>query len=443
MKLLFSRNQTIFFIVIFFVAFIFVRPVSVDANPDIERLRQEIEDRNSRLSEIEAEIANYESSLREVGAERQSLEQAIRQLELERSRVQADVQATQNRIDTANLTIKQLAIKISKTEESIDRILNGLAESIRRDYQASDDSMVLVMLRNGNMSDFWSELDMLATVRSSMSKQAEALQKLRIDLIEQQETAEIARQKLTELRKRYDDQNQVLVNNRSEQAELLRITQNEEDSYQRMLAERRNARAQIVSEMREFESELRFILDPTTIPQPGTTVFDWPLDNIVITQLFGGTEFAARNASVYGGRAYHPGVDFGSPRGTPIYAPLAGTVRAVGNTDEVPGCYSWGKWTLIDHANGLSTLYAHQDVIGVTPGQRVSTGEIIGYTGNTGFSTGPHLHFTVYVTDAVEVRQFNQIRTTTSCGSATTPVAAIEGYLDPMLYLPPHSAQPR
>jgi murein DD-endopeptidase MepM/ murein hydrolase activator NlpD len=157
---------------------------------------------------------------------------------------------------------------------------------------------------------------------------------------------------------------------------------------------------------------------------------------VVITQLFGGTEFAKQNASVYGGRAYHPGVDFGVPRGTKIFAPLSGTVRAIGDTDLVVGCYSWGKWTLIDHANGLSTLYAHQSLQSVVPGQQVQTGEVIGYSGNTGYSTGPHLHFTVYAKAGVSVRKFNEIKAVTSCGAATTPVAATDAYIDPMVYLP-------
>ena len=189
--------------------------------------------------------------------------------------------------------------------------------------------------------------------------------------------------------------------------------------------------------MRDYESKLKFILDPSTIPTSGTAVFAWPLKNFVITQLFGGTEFATRNAAVYGGRAYHPGIDLGVPRGTAIYAPLSGTVRATGNTDLVTGCFSWGKWTLIDHANGLSTLYAHQDVVSVVAGQSVTTGDLIGYTGNTGYSTGPHLHFTVYAKEGVTVRKFNEVKAVTSCGPATTPISAVDAYLDPMNYLPP------
>ena len=411
--------------------------VAAQTEAEIQRLQQQIDDRNSRLGEIEQEIAEYEAALQEVGSERQSLEQAIRQLELERGRVEADIRRTQNQIDTADLTIDKLTREIRETEESISHLHNGLSENIRAAHQSTDDSFVIILLRNDSLSEFWNELESKQAIRNTMTGRLEELQQLRTELNESQEMTESQREQLVSLRNRYDNQTTLLANNRAEQAELLQATQNEEASYQQLLEERRRAREQIVQEMRDFESELQFILDPTTIPSPGTRVFDWPLDNIRITQLFGGSEFASRNPSVYGGRAYHPGVDFGAPRGTPIYAPLAGVVRAVGNTDLVPGCYSWGKWTLLEHANGLSTLYAHQDVISVSQGQRVSTGEVIGYTGNTGFSTGPHLHFTVYVSEAVSVRQFNEIRTTTSCGSATTPVAATEAYLDPMQYLPP------
>jgi len=128
-------------------------------------------------------------------------------------------------------------------------------------------------------------------------------------------------------------------------------------------------------------------------------------------------------------------MDLGAPVGTKIFAPLTGTVRNIGDTDVVPGCFSWGKWMLIDHPNGLSTMYAHLSQYAATPGQTVKTGDVIGYIGNTGFSTGPHLHFTVYVSEGVQVRQFNQYKSVTSCGSASSPFAAVEAYLDPLDYL--------
>lgn len=412
-------------------------PAGAQNAQEIERLQNEINERNQRLDQIEEEIKEYESALQEVGAERESLEQAIRQLELERSKIQADIRKTQNRIDTADLTIGKLAREIRDTQNSIDNLHEALTYNLQIDSQTNKEPLILALLGRENLSDFWVELDSRQTLQTAITEQVNELQSLQEVLTDKQEATESQKNQLVQLKNQYEDQTAVLANNREEQTELLSATRSEEESYQELLARKRAARDQIIAEMRDFESELQFILDPTTVPQPGSQVFDWPLENIVITQLFGGTEFAKRNASVYAGRAYHPGVDFGAPRGTPIHAPLSGTVRATGNTDAVSGCYSWGKWTLVDHSNGLSTLYAHQDLISVTPGESVKTGEIIGYTGNTGFSTGPHLHFTVYATEAVQVRNFSEIRASTSCAGAKTPTSATEGYLDPLQYLPP------
>ncbi len=410
---------------------------NVFAESEIDKLKNEINTRSNRLAEIEAEIKKFESQLKEVGAEKKTLQSAINQLELERKKVNAEISKTENLITSTDLEINKLVLEISRTEEDIKKTETAIGSIIRAEYKSGEDTLIEILLSHERLSEFWGTFEAHESVRKVMSEKVSELSSFKLLLEEQRNTNQNKRTELSTLKNQYVDQNFVLASNKQEQSKLLEVTKNEEKNYQQLLASKEAAREQIIKEMRDFESKLQFILDPNTVPTPGTRVFDWPLKSIIITQHFGGTEFAARNASVYGGRAYHPGVDFGVPRGTPIYAPLTGTVRATGNTDAVPGCYSWGKWTLIDHANGLSTLYAHQDVISVTPGQKVTTGEIIGYTGNTGYSTGPHLHFTVYAKDGVSVRKFNEIKTVTSCGAATTPVAASDAYIDPMLYLPP------
>lgn len=408
----------------------------VDAQVDIEALQTEIRDRNNRLSEIEKEIAAFESSLKEVGAEKKTLQNAIARLELERGKVVAEIKYTEQKISSTDLEINKLILEINATEDDIAKNEAAIAETIRRIYKTDKVTMIEAMLQNEHLSEFWSNLQTLDRVRNSMNERVANLVELQNTLEDKRDQTTERRGELVDLKNQYSDQSSVLASNKAERNELLVATKNEEANYQTLLKQKQAAREQIVKEMRDFEAKLSFILNPNTIPAAGSRVFDWPIANVVITQYFGGTEFAKRNAGVYGGRAYHPGVDFGVPSGTQIKAPLAGTVRATGNTDAVPGCYSWGKWTLIDHANGLSTLYAHQSVQSVSPGQRVATGEVIGYSGNTGYSTGPHLHFTVYAKDGVSVRKFNEIKAVTSCGAATTPVAATEAYLDPMLYLP-------
>ncbi len=404
---------------------------------ELERLQQDIAERGTRLQEIEAEIAKYQEELKEVGAEKTTLQKAINQLAVERKKVQAEIARTENLIEATDLEISKLLLEIERTEQEIAANESAIAQIIRRQYQEGSDSLVETFLTNERLSEFWSTLEAQESIQSSITEKVLALAELQHTLKAKRTENTERRSDLLSLKVEYAGQNSVLANNQEERNKLLEVTKNEERNYQQLLAQQQQAREQIIKELRDFEAKLQFILDPNTIPAPGTRVFDWPLKSVIITQYFGGTEFARQNASVYAGRAYHPGVDFGAPRGTAIHAPLAGTVRATGNTDLVPGCYSWGKWTLVDHANGLSTLYAHQDVISVTPGQSVSTGDIIGYTGNTGYSTGPHLHFTVYAKSGVTVRKFNEIKTVTSCGPASTPVAATEAYIDPMLYLPP------
>jgi murein DD-endopeptidase MepM/ murein hydrolase activator NlpD len=102
-----------------------------------------------------------------------------------------------------------------------------------------------------------------------------------------------------------------------------------------------------------------------------------------------------------GGAAFHAGLDFRGPYGAPIYAAARGTVRYVGGR---PG---YGKVVEIDHGNGLVTRYAHMSRYASRPGQQVAAGTVIGAIGNTGRSTGPHLHFEVRLHDrALNPRPF-------------------------------------
>ena len=122
--------------------------------------------------------------------------------------------------------------------------------------------------------------------------------------------------------------------------------------------------------------------------------------------------------------------------GTPIKSAQGGIVRDFGNTDAYRGCYSYGKWILVEHFNGLSTLYAHLSLIKVRKEQEVKAGDLIGYSGNTGYSTGPHLHFTVYATKGVKIVRLGDIKTITNCADAHIPVAPFNAYLNPLSYLP-------
>lgn len=97
--------------------------------------------------------------------------------------------------------------------------------------------------------------------------------------------------------------------------------------------------------------------------------------------------------SEYGPRwgSFHAGIDVGAPEGTPIAAAKGGVVISAGSLG------GYGNLVVIDHGGGFSTAYAHQSRIAAREGERVGQGDIIGYVGSTGVSTGNHLHFEVRV----------------------------------------------
>jgi murein DD-endopeptidase MepM/ murein hydrolase activator NlpD len=110
----------------------------------------------------------------------------------------------------------------------------------------------------------------------------------------------------------------------------------------------------------------------------------WPVDGPVVSG------FGPR----FGGSEFHEGIDIAVPSGTPIRAAAAGTVIFTESEAESGG---YGNFTCIDHGGGLSTCYAHQERFAVSAGQRVSQGEVIGYSDCTGHCFGPHVHFEVRI----------------------------------------------
>lgn len=111
-----------------------------------------------------------------------------------------------------------------------------------------------------------------------------------------------------------------------------------------------------------------------------------PLDGLSLT-----SEFGMRTHPVLGGRRQHKGIDLAAPTGTPIYATADGIVGMA------QWYSSYGLYVEIAHGAQLQTRYAHMSRLAVAPGERVRKGDVIGYVGSTGRSTGPHLHYEVRV----------------------------------------------
>ena len=114
-----------------------------------------------------------------------------------------------------------------------------------------------------------------------------------------------------------------------------------------------------------------------------------PVSNKDLNRIASG--FGYRIDPVYKTTKFHAGLDFSAPQGTPIYATANGTITTAGNTGN-----GYGNHVIINHGYGYETLYGHMVRVKVRNGQQVKRGEVIGWVGSTGKSTGPHCHYEVH-----------------------------------------------
>ncbi|MES2135215.1 MAG: peptidoglycan DD-metalloendopeptidase family protein [Patescibacteria group bacterium] len=413
-----------------------------------EEIQIKIAEQNAKIAALEKEIAEYESTLYTIGGEKTTLQGEINRIDVSRKKITATVSVTENKITAANLSLKNLGGAIEDKGKRIENSTETIRQSLRNLYQIGDTTIVEQLLAADEILEAWQEVDRIGQLGIALRKEIVELQTTKESLTVDYSTTEKEKAKLVSLKKQLSDQKILLDQNRKEQETLLAQTKNKESTFQKLLAEKQAAKAQFEKQLNDYEASLKYTLDPNSIPKAGSGVLSFPIDpafmnrcksrsgtfgNIYcLTQYFGNTDFAQSGA--YNGKG-HNGVDFGTPEGTRIVSALGGTVVDTGNTDLYKGCYSYGKWVFVRHENGLSTIYAHLSVISVVKGQSVSTGSLLGYSGKTGYATGPHLHFGVYVSSAAKVIRLGDVKSITKCGSAYMPVAPTEAYLNPMKYL--------
>jgi murein DD-endopeptidase MepM/ murein hydrolase activator NlpD len=391
-------------------------------------LQAKINQHNADIAALEKEIAGYQAQLATAGKQADTLANKIKQLKLTGTKLDADSKLTQDKIDATTLSIQQLSGQIGDKETIIDRNTNAIAASLRQQSEIPNDSIFQSIVKQGSLSELWNEIQSLEDFQTSVRTKTAELRDAKTDLESTKTKTQAAQRDLIALKSQLSDQKQIVVENTKEQNKLLADTKNQQANYSKQLVDRIARKNALEKEIADYESQIKFILDPKTLPKAG--VLSWPLDHIIITQQFGVTADSGR---LYKSGS-HNGTDFGASIGTPVKSMSNGTVVGTGNTDlTCPGA-SFGNWILIKYANGLSSTYGHLSLIKVKAGDKVTVGQVVGYSGNTGYTTGPHLHVSLYAAGAVSIQSFPSA----ACNGRTytMPVAAISGYLDPLYYLP-------
>jgi murein DD-endopeptidase MepM/ murein hydrolase activator NlpD len=423
------KNFRFLFVILIF-AFCILYFTSTSAST-IDELRARIDERNRQIAEIQKEIDKYQEEIDKNVKEADTLKNQIKILETTKKKLTSDIYLTQKQIESTELTLENLGLQIQTKEKEINDKLLTLAEIIRNINDAESVSLVELILSQHQFSDFFGDLEQIENFQKEININLTELKTLKKILEDEEAEQGAQKNQLEKFKSKLVDQKQLVDINKTNKNKLLQETKNKESVYKKLLTDRLAKQQALEEEIREFEDQIRITIDPSSLPSAGSGVLKWPLDSVKITQYFGNTVFATQNPQVYNGKG-HTGLDFRASMGTPVKASLEGIVRQIGDTDTSCRGISYGKWVLIDHPNNLSTLYAHLSLIKVSPGQNVATNQIIGYSGDTGYCTGPHLHFGVFATKGVEIGQIQS----KICGTMIRlPIAPFNSYLNPLSYL--------
>ncbi|MBI4134841.1 MAG: peptidoglycan DD-metalloendopeptidase family protein [Candidatus Sungbacteria bacterium] len=408
----------------------------------VEELQQQIEEKSKEIRALEETAEQYRQTIATTEEEAKTLAAEVKRVNQAIAKLQNDIQLTTKKIQRASLEVKSLATEISKVESDIETRRRHLAEMIRELSITDRDQPLIVLLRDNTLSSFFNRVEALTTLHQEISRIVSELHTFRAQLTGKKTASEDKVRELQRYNVQLSDKRKLQQIQQTEKNRVLTETRSREQAYRELLAENEKRRKALEEEILEFENQLQATIDPTSLPRKISGVLLWPLPTAsrslnqcgysvwaFLTQCFGLTEFA--RAGGYSGKG-HNGIDLRAESGTEIYAAEDGVVRGTGDTDAACRKASYGRWILVDHTNNLATLYAHLSLIKVSAGQRVSRGDLIGYSGQTGYATGPHLHFSVFAKGAVEVGQLRS----RVCGRVMTlPLSAFNGYLNPLDYL--------
>lgn len=423
-----------------FISFILLASLLVGTSPSVvvhaetaEELKNNLDSLSAQIKALNEEIKAYNTKISQTQGEAKTLKEALARLQVRHAGLVKDIAYTRLRINQAEDNILFTKSRIDSTETVLERTKLALAESLRSLVQSEQSvpRYVGALAKGAHLSDAFDTTKRSEDISEAINEKARILMDTKEELSIQKASYEQHKSTLLSLNATLNDQKQLVDQTSKDKNTLLQQTKNKESTYQQLIADRKKKKGELEAEMLDVESKLKTIVDASKLPTAGKGVLQYPLDNVIITQYFGNTPFSSKNPQVYNGSG-HNGIDFGTKVGTPIYSAAAGTVLGTGNTDTACSGVSYGKWVLIKHGNGLSTLYAHLSVIQVNAGDMVTAKQKIGLSGNTGYSTGPHLHFTVYASDAVQITNY----VSKVCGTnMTMPIAPRAGYLNPLSYL--------
>lgn len=327
---------------------------------EYDRLQQEINDKRQEMDSLKNELTQIKNQKADTQKQKNVLDQRNAALQGEINLLEEQIDVTSRSI-SANETLEQHQTEL-------------FHQQIRMEEEQGAVSYWSVLFKATSFSDLVSRIDFINEIVRYNKQVIEDLRQTRQELADDKAALEEQNEALASSKKELEGQ---ISESMRMLAEYVKTEEGKQAEYDAIKAEEEALDGLIAA----AEAKARELgMDEIAGTVGG---YAWPCSSIRwITSMFGG-----RQSPGGIGSTNHKGVDIGTPMGTPVLAAKAGTV-------------TWASWNggygncvIISHGKGNSTLYGHLSGYNVSVGDQVSQGQVIAYSGNTGNSTGPHLHF--------------------------------------------------
>lgn len=358
----------------------------------------EDEDLQNQLSDVQNRMAQESEKKAQAEAVIGSVNDRLYAIQQQLEAAQRDYQAVANELKATEEKIAATQAELEKTQARLKVREGVFTKRVRDIYMHGQLSYLDVVLGAKDFSDFSNRLELLrriidaditliSDIRQERAAIETAKQELETQRARQAQLRDQAAAKRDEIESRRKEQQAILYQAQNDKAVAEQAYNEYQQSSQaiaEMLRQRAADRAaQAAAAAAQASSGGGGGSSDSYQPVSGSGAMIWPVNGVVTSP------YGYRTHPIFGTTIYHSGMDIGVDYGTPVHAADGGVVVEAGWIS------GYGYAVIIDHGNGLSTLYGHNQELAVSEGQAVSQGQVIAYAGSTGNSTGPHVHFEV------------------------------------------------
>lgn len=351
-------------------------------------------DQQSQLNNIQKKIREYQSEQSQINNQKNDVSNQLQDLNKKINDNQAQINDAERKLYDLNMKLNSVQKDLSKAKEDEYKQKDLLKKQLRAIYISGPTGYLDILFNSKNIDEFLSNFELVKRLLSFDNNLLKNYQNQILKVNQEEKQLIAVKQTIKNeealIQQRNRDLQYAFVSRQGVMRNLNERSQYIQEQQKELQRESQQIENIIKSELAKQQSTPTVTKPITGIVSNTGGKLGWPC-NGPITSPFGN-----RGNNPYTGSAndFHPGIDIAVPDGTPIHAAANGVVTYSGVME------GYGNVVIINNGNGISTLYAHNERLIVSAGEQVTRGQVIAYSGHTGWATGPHCHFGVYLNGA-------------------------------------------